>query len=121
MLRFMPGREFGEGTSRRLAMSVLNMDERCEALFASELQRSDVPSPEEVAEVISRTVGRIGIAGCVGKMAQEFGDHPEVAAERMRWARQLAVDSFVTRDGRQRDQGRVPAFRAAGGLARHAA
>jgi hypothetical protein len=24
-------------------------------------------------------------------MAQEFGDHPDVAAERMRWARQLAA------------------------------
>jgi hypothetical protein len=23
-------------------------------------------------------------------MAQEFGDHPEAAAERMRWVRQLA-------------------------------
>jgi hypothetical protein len=24
-------------------------------------------------------------------MAQEFGDHPDVAAARMRWARQLAA------------------------------
>jgi len=24
-------------------------------------------------------------------MAQEFGDHPDAAAERMRWARQLAA------------------------------
>jgi hypothetical protein len=102
-------------------MRGLNMDERCEALFASELQRSDVPSPEEVAEVIRRTVGRIGIAGCLGRMAQEFGDHPEAAAERMRWARQLAAESFITRGGWQHTRGGAPAFRPAGGLARHAA
>jgi hypothetical protein len=66
-------------------------DVRCEALFASELQRSDELTPEAVAETISRTVRRIGIAGCVSKMAQEFGDHPEAAAERMRWVRQLAA------------------------------
>jgi hypothetical protein len=129
MLRFTPGRKLGEGMSRRLAMSRLNMDERCEALFASELQRSDVPTPEEVAEVISRTVGRMGIAGCIGKMAQEFGDHPEVAAERMRWARQLAVESFAARGERpgagaavrQRARARVPACRPAAGFAWRAA
>jgi hypothetical protein len=27
----------------------------------------------------------------VGRMAQEFGDPPEAAAERMRWVRQLAA------------------------------
>jgi hypothetical protein len=44
-----------------------------------------------VAETISRTVRRIGLDGCVSRMAQEFGDHPEAAAERMRWVRQLAA------------------------------
>ena len=73
-------------------MTGLNVDDlRCEALFASELQRSDDVTAEEVAEVISRTVWRIGAAGCAGRMAQEFGDHPEAAAERMRWARRLAA------------------------------
>jgi len=27
--------------------------------------------------------------GCTGRMAQEFGDHPEAAAERMRWVRSM--------------------------------
>jgi hypothetical protein len=26
-------------------------------------------------------------------MAQEFGDHPQAAAERMRWVRQLAAEA----------------------------
>ncbi len=69
----------------------LGMDDiRCEALFASELQPSDALAPGEVTAAISRTVRRIGVAGCVSRMAQEFGDHPETAAERMRWARGLA-------------------------------
>ena len=37
-------------------MTRLNVnDARCEALFVSGLQRSDVPTPEALAEVISRT------------------------------------------------------------------
>ena len=71
-------------------MTRLNVNgARCAALFASGLQRSDAPSPAAVAEVISRTVRRLGIAGCASQMAQEFGDHPEAAASRMRWIRQL--------------------------------
>jgi hypothetical protein len=64
-------------------------DARCEALFASRLQRSDAPSGKAVAEAIRVTVRELGTRGCAGLMAQEFGDHPEAAAERMRWVRQL--------------------------------
>jgi hypothetical protein len=70
-------------------MTRLNVnDARCEALFASGLQRSDAPTPEALGEVISRTVRQFGIAGCRSRMAQEFGDHPEAAATRRRWIRQ---------------------------------
>lgn len=67
-------------------------DERCEALFASALQRSDVVTAEIVAEAIRKTVCALGTGGCASRMAQEFGDHPEAAAERMRWARQILGD-----------------------------
>ncbi len=78
-------------------MTRLNMhDSRCEALFASGLQRSDTPTAEAVAEAISRAVQEFGLRGCVGRMAQEFGDHPEVAADRMRWVRQLADQVFAS-------------------------
>ena len=83
------GRPEGAKT-RRLAMTRLNVtDARCEALFASGLQRSDTPDAEMVAEVISHAVRQFGTRGCAGRMAQEFGDHPEMAADRMRWVRQL--------------------------------
>ena len=75
-------------------MTRLNVNgARCAALFASGLQRSDAPSPAAVAEVISRTVRRLGVAGCASQMAQEFGDHPEAAASRMRWIRQLITQT----------------------------
>jgi hypothetical protein len=64
-------------------------DERCEALFASALQRSDELTAEAVSEAISRTVRQLGQGGCASRMAQEFGDHPEAACERMRWALQI--------------------------------
>jgi hypothetical protein len=61
------------------------------ALFASGLQRSDAPTATMAAEAITATVRRFGIHGCVSRMAQEFGDHPDAAAERMRWICQLAA------------------------------
>jgi hypothetical protein len=79
-------------------MTRLNVnDARCEALFASGLQRSDVPTSEALATVIGHTVRQFGIAGCVSRMAQEFGDHPEAAASRMRWIRQLISEIYAPR------------------------
>ena len=68
-------------------------DAWCEALFASALQRSAAPAAESVAAAISRAVRRFGTRGCVSRMAQEFGDHPQAAAERMPWVRQLAAEA----------------------------
>jgi hypothetical protein len=64
-------------------------DARCQALFASDLQPSDAPGASAVVAAISATVQQLGTDGCTGRMAQEFGDHPEAATERMRWARSL--------------------------------
>jgi hypothetical protein len=67
-------------------------DARCAALFVSGLQRSDAPSDDPVAEAASQAIRQLGASGCVALMAQEFGDHPEVAMDRMRWIRQLVRD-----------------------------
>jgi hypothetical protein len=64
----------------------------CEALFASPLQPSDALTAETVADAIGSTVRRLGAPGCAGRMAQEFGDHPEAATDRMRWIRELTGD-----------------------------
>jgi hypothetical protein len=79
-------------TSTQLAMTRQNLNDAwwCEALFASGLQPSDAPSADMVAAAINRTVQQLGVHGCVGRMAQEFGDHPDAAARRMRWGHGLA-------------------------------
>jgi hypothetical protein len=66
-------------------------DARCEALFASWLQPSHAPATETVALAINWSMRQFGIGGCVSRMAQEFGDHPEAAAERMRWVRRVVA------------------------------
>ena len=64
---------------------------RREALFVSALQPSDTPNADMIADAIVSAMHRFGSRGCAARMAQEFGDHPEAAAGRMRWARQLAA------------------------------
>src|SRR5436305_14539218 len=84
-------------------MNRLNVNQaRCEALFASGLQRSDTLTASVLTEVISRTVRQLGHRGCISLMVQEFGDHPEAAAERMRWIRQLTDEAFASRAMRGR-------------------
>ena len=81
-------------------MSRLNMiDARCTALFASGLQRSDALTGDAVAEAVRLTVRRFGVRGCAARMAQEFGDHPEAAIDRIRWIRQL-TDEMPARSAR---------------------
>jgi hypothetical protein len=75
-------------------MTRLNVNNaRCTALFVSELQRSDAPDAAVLAELVRRAVGRFGVRGCASLMAQEFGDHPEAARDRMRWIRQLVGEA----------------------------
>ena len=64
-----------------------------EALFASWLQPSDAPTAQTVTKAITFAIRHFGIHGCVDRMAQEFGDHPEAAAQRMRWVRRLAAET----------------------------
>lgn len=57
-----------------------------DALFVSALQRSDELSVRQIRQAIGTVLDTYGDAGCAGRVAQEFGDHPETAAVRMRWA-----------------------------------
>lgn len=66
---------------------------RCEALFASSMQYSDHPTQADVRLAIMRTVRDLGTRGCAAQVAQEFGDHPDLAVHRMRWARRLVADT----------------------------
>ena len=67
-----------------------------DALFVSVLQRSDEPSVVQVRQAIAAAVRAHGDRGCAQRVAQEFGDHPEAAVARMRWARTLTGEVFVS-------------------------
>ena len=66
-----------------------------DALFVSALQRSDAPSAGQIRQAIDTAVAAFGGLGCAERVAQEFGDHPETAAARMRWARAAARTAFA--------------------------
>jgi hypothetical protein len=57
-----------------------------EALFASPLQPSASPCPDQVRRAVAVTLRRLGAHGCAAALAGEFGDHPDAAAARMSWA-----------------------------------
>jgi hypothetical protein len=60
---------------------------QADALFASALQRSEELTVSQIRRAIIAALDGYGVTGCAGRVAQEFGDHPETAAARMRWAR----------------------------------
>jgi hypothetical protein len=66
---------------------------RAEALFASPLQRSDEPSSAQVRQAIAAAVAAFGIRGCAARVAQAYGEYPETAVLRMRWACAAVADT----------------------------
>ncbi len=61
---------------------------RAEALFTSQLSTGSRPAYAVVDEAIRVAVrARGGVRGCAADVATEYGDHPELAVPRMRWAR----------------------------------
>jgi hypothetical protein len=67
---------------------------RADALFASALQISDQPSAVQVKQAIDAATSTLGDLGCAARVAQEFGEHPETAVTRMRWARAEVAGVF---------------------------
>ena len=68
---------------------------QADAIFASELQRCDEPSAGQVRQAAAAAIRAFGYSGCAERVAQEFGDHPETAVIRMRWARAVAGAAFA--------------------------
>jgi len=78
---------------------------RADALFVSALQRSEEVSTGQVRQAVASAVRTFGSKGCAEQVAQEFGDHPDTAVARMRWARTVAAETF---DGSRPGPVRVP-------------
>lgn len=67
---------------------------RADALFASTLQCSERPTAAQVRQAITAATRAFGDLGCAALVAQEYGDHPEAAVARMRWARTAVAGAF---------------------------
>jgi hypothetical protein len=67
---------------------------RAGALFASPLQRSDEPSARQVRQAIATAIGVHGMRGCAARVAQAYGEQPETALTRMRWALTAVTSAF---------------------------
>jgi hypothetical protein len=72
---------------RSVAYDFSSSTARADALFASTLQRTDEPSAEQVRQAIAAAIRVFGASGCAARVAQAYGEHPETAVLRMRWAR----------------------------------
>jgi hypothetical protein len=60
---------------------------RAAALFVSDVSVADHPTDTEVDDAIRRSLRTHGGSrGCAADLAAAYGDRPELAAPRMRWA-----------------------------------
>ena len=63
------------------------MTSTAEALFASTLQPSEHPNAQQVTAAARDSLRRHGGQhGCLSRCATEYGEHPDTAPARMRWA-----------------------------------
>ena len=66
-----------------------------EALFAGTLQPSEHPTAEQVTAAVRDSLRRHGgQQGCTSVCAAEYGEHPDTAPARMRWA--LALSNHLS-------------------------
>jgi hypothetical protein len=75
-------------------MTAMADSTRTEALFLSNVQCSHAPSAELIRAAVADTVDRVGAEHCAELVAQEYGEHPDSAAGRMRWARSAIMLAF---------------------------
>jgi hypothetical protein len=73
---------------------------RAEALFTSQLSTGSRPTYDAVEMAIRVAVRAHGVRGCAADVAAEYGDHPELAAPRMRWARDVIEQLYERRRAR---------------------
>src|SRR5262249_6996567 len=52
---------------------------QADAVFASRLQRGDEPTAGQVRQAVAAALRAFGYSGCVARVAQGFGGHPEAA------------------------------------------
>jgi hypothetical protein len=68
---------------------------RAEALFTSNLSARHMATRDEVDSAIRHAVRTFGgTRGCAAEVAAAYGDYPETAVLRMRWARAVVTSVY---------------------------
>ena len=68
------------------------------ALFVSDLSNQCCPSAAAAAAAVRNAIAAYGgVQGCIAEVAAAYGEHPEIAAPRMRWACQT-IDAIYSPD-----------------------
>jgi hypothetical protein len=88
------GRLRGPGTTPPPRMDIDAA--RREALFVSSLQCSQHADAAQVRDAVMHTIRRLGVRTCSARVAQEFGDHPEIAVARMRWVIEAVSQAYAS-------------------------
>jgi hypothetical protein len=87
---------------------------RAQALFAARVNAEPLSRAAATSAIRAAVRACGGVRGCADVVAAEFGDHPEVAVVRMRWARATVAALFPARGGRVPAGGLVAALGSAG-------
>lgn len=77
-----------------------SLGDLAELVFCSTLQPSQCPTAQEVRDAVRQTLRREAdpLAFCAAHVAGCYGDDPDGACARMRWARAVVMASFRVRD-----------------------
>jgi hypothetical protein len=71
---------------------------RAEALFTSPLSTGSLPTRSALDDAIRAAVrAHGGVRSCAADVAAEYGDHPDLAVPRMRWARAVVEQRYGSR------------------------
>jgi hypothetical protein len=65
-----------------------------EALFVSSLDRRETYSDAAIRRAVIEALRRNGVRECVAQVAQEYGEHPDTAAARMKWALACVTQAY---------------------------
>ncbi|WP_426508263.1 hypothetical protein ACPPVO_57725 [Dactylosporangium sp. McL0621] len=72
----------------------------CMALFVSDTPCFSNPNDAEVRATVDDTLDRLGPQECYARAAEVFGDRPDVALNRIQWARSVCERALTAAGAR---------------------
>ncbi|WP_433052783.1 hypothetical protein [Dactylosporangium sp. CS-033363] len=72
----------------------------CMALFVSDTPCFSDPDAATVRATVDNTLDRLGPEECYARAAEVFGDRPDVALNRIQWARSVCERALTTAGAR---------------------